>query len=60
MSTLALTRHAAETARRRRSHLTARATLSGVARLGACLAHASFRMRARLDPRGGAFDRALA
>lgn len=60
MSTLELARAASESAAQRRAHLSARALLAGLMRLSACLARGAFRLRARLDPRGGAYDHALA
>lgn len=60
MSTLQIARRATEAAQQRRAHLSARAVLAGLFRLTACLARVAFRLRGSLDPRGGAYDHALA
>ena len=60
MSTLALAREAPDAAHQRRAHLSTRAILAGLFRLTACFARVAFRLRRGLDPRGGAYDHALA
>ncbi|MCB9592074.1 MAG: hypothetical protein H6719_05020 [Sandaracinaceae bacterium] len=60
MNTLELAREASEAAAQRRAHLSVRAVLAGVVRLGACTTRLAFRLRAGLDPRGGAYDGQLA
>jgi len=60
MSNLEIARRAADAAAQRRAHLSARALLAGMMRASSCLVRTTFRIRARLDPSGGAYDATLA
>ena len=59
MSTHDDLRRATETARARRAHLSTRALLDLVMRLGRRVERAAARLRHRLDPSGGAEDPGL-
>lgn len=59
MSNLDMARQAAEAARDRRAHLTARALLGGLQSASAWVARVSFRLREGLDAQGGACGASL-